>query len=74
MGVGHVMAIEVKGSSIGMVKPLHAHELHILRRLPVPFPLVYEPIIYLFLIQPSGFRQRQLFCLLRAHSTQTKLN
>lgn len=58
MGITHEMAIKVKSSSsssssIGMTKPLHTHKLHILRRFPVPFPLVYEPIIYLFLVKPS---------------------
>lgn len=34
---------------------VHDHELHVLRRLPMAFPLVDEPVVYLLLIQSRRF-------------------
>lgn len=38
----------------------HHSQMHVLRRLPVPLPLVYEPVVDLLLIQPRRLRQRHL--------------
>ena len=38
---------------VGM-RCVHNHKLHVFRRLPVPFPLVDEPVVYLLLVQTCG--------------------
>lgn len=49
MTITHVMAIHVD-SRILWMQSIHHHKLHVFRRFPVPFSLVDEPIIYLFLV------------------------
>ena len=54
-----------------VVEPVHDRELHLLRRLPVPLPLVDEPVVDLLLLQPRRLGQRNLLHLLRACNATT---
>lgn len=62
--VTHEVAFHVERRCILRMEPVHDHELHVLGWFPVAFPLVYEPVIYLLLVEPSWFCQSNLLCLL----------
>jgi len=48
--ISHERAIQVERSGVLWVKAFHHHERHVLRGLPVPFPLVDEPVVDLLLV------------------------
>uniref|UniRef100_A0A0E0KIH9 Uncharacterized protein n=1 Tax=Oryza punctata TaxID=4537 RepID=A0A0E0KIH9_ORYPU len=58
------VAVHVEGGGVGRVVAVHHHELHLVGGLPVPLPLVDEPIVDLLQVQPRRLGQRHLLTLL----------
>ena len=56
------MAVHVKG--VGAVVPVHHQVVHFLRWLPVPLPLVDEPVVDLLQVKPGRLSQCHLLSLL----------
>ena len=50
----------VRGPPSSSGNAFHERESHVLRRLPMPLPLVDEPVVDLPRVEPRRLRQRQL--------------
>jgi hypothetical protein len=48
--VSHELAVHVEGSGVLWVESFHHDKRHVLGWLPMPFPLVDEPVVDLLLI------------------------
>lgn len=57
-----------------VVSCIHHSKLHILRRLPMTFSLIDEPVVYLLQIQSSGFCKCLLLRFLHTCSPQSHVN
>lgn len=54
-----------RGTARPATHSLHEGEAHVFRRLPVPLPLVYEPVVDLLLVEACRFSKLRLFLFLQ---------
>lgn len=66
-----------KSSVLGKTRSIngiHDSKLHVLWWLPMALPLIYKPVVYLFLIQSRHLSQRDFVCFLQQINNKTDVN